>query len=307
MNSRTWSSAASSFSAIRRRTSCLQPRVLEPLHDLLEVALDEHPHRLRARDAAGHHVEDLVLVELADGAAVRGRDVVGLDDQRRDRVALGLGREQHLVGLQVGVGLRRLRDDVDQPLVGRPRVAGERALPDRVAGGVAGLVQVGGEEVEVLVALGEVQAGVAHVRALLGGDDVERLLGQAAAEVDRHPLDARVAARSRPAWWRCRSTSPGPQSWKCARCTCAPGQRVQLEGAGVQRLALEVGRQEVLADAALGVLADHGQRVRVLRGARLVDQLDDLDRLLDLDALGHVHEHAAGPERGGAAANLPSS
>ncbi len=79
---------------------------------------------------------------------------------------------------------------------------------------------------------------------------------------------------------------------------------VELERAGVQRLALEVGRQEVLADAALGVLADDGQRVRVLRGAGLVDQLDDLDRLLDLHVLRHVHEHAAGPERGGGGGEL---
>ena len=56
----------------------LEARVLEPLHDLLEVALDEHPHGLGARDAAGHHVEDLLLVELAHGAAVGGGDVVGL-------------------------------------------------------------------------------------------------------------------------------------------------------------------------------------------------------------------------------------
>ena len=40
------------------------------------------------------------------------------------------------VRLEVGVHLGRLRDDVDQALVRRARVAGERALPDRVAGGV---------------------------------------------------------------------------------------------------------------------------------------------------------------------------
>ena len=90
MNSRTWSSAPCSFSATRRRTS--SARVLEPLHDLLEVALDHDAHRLGARDAAGHHVEDLLGVELADGAPVRGLHVVDLHDQRRDRVALRLRR-----------------------------------------------------------------------------------------------------------------------------------------------------------------------------------------------------------------------
>ncbi len=166
---------------------------MQALDDLLEVALDEHAHGLGARDAAGHHVEDLLGVELADGPAVRRLHVVHLDDQRRDRVALRLRREQHRVRLEVRVHLGRARDDVDQALVGRARLAGQRALPDRVAGRVAGLVLVGREQVEVLVALGEVHAGVAHVRALLGGDDVERLLGQLAAEVDRHPLHVRIA------------------------------------------------------------------------------------------------------------------
>ena len=48
-----------------------------------------------------------------------------------------------------------------------------------------------------------------------------------------------------------------------------------LEGARVERLALEVGGHEVLADPALRRLADHGERMRPLRGARLVDQPDE--------------------------------
>ena len=215
---------------------------------------------------------------------MRGGDVVDLDDQRRDRVGLGLRREQHRVRLQVGVDLGRLRDDLDQALVGRARVAGQRALPDGVAGRVAGLVQVGREQVEVLVALGEVEARVAHVRALLGGDDVERLLGQAAAEVDRHPLHARVAADLDAPRREVVDLAAAPVL-VVGEVHLRARRGVQLERAGVQRLALEVGREEVLADGALGVLADDGERVRVLRGAGLVDQVDDLDRLLDPDVL----------------------
>ncbi len=81
-------------------------------------------------------------------------------------------------------------------------------------------------------------------------------------------------------------------------------ERVQLERARVERLALEVGRDEELADLDLGVLADDRERVRPLRGAGLVDQPDDLDRVLDLDVRGHVDEHAAGPERGRAGGEL---
>src|SRR5205823_4735512 len=59
----------------------LERLVVQALDDLLEVALDEDANRVAAWDATGHHVEDLVLVDLADGAAVRGLDVVRLDDQ----------------------------------------------------------------------------------------------------------------------------------------------------------------------------------------------------------------------------------
>ena len=275
----------------------LEARVLQPLDDLLEVALEQDPHRLGAGEPAGHHVEDLVLVELADGAAVRGGHVVGLDDQRRDRVALRLRREQHLVRLQVRVGLLRVRHDLDQALVGGPRLARERALPDGVAGRVAGLVQVGREQVEVLVALGEVHAAVAHVRAGLRGDDVEPLLGHVAAQVHGHPLDARVAADLHPLDGHVVDVARAPVL-VVGEVDLGAGVGVQLERAGVERLALEVGRQAVLADAALGELADHRERVRVLRRARLVDQVHDLDRVLDLDVLGHMDERAAGPEGG---------
>ena len=65
----------------------------------------------------------------------------------------------------------------------------------------------------------------------------------------------------------------------------------------MQRLALEVGRQAVLPQVALGELADHAERVCVLRRARLVDHVDHLDRVLDPHVLRHMEERAAGPER----------
>jgi hypothetical protein len=82
------------------------------------------------------------------------------------------------------------------------------------------------------------------------------------------------------------------------------GLREQLEGSGMQGLALEVRGEKELADAALSVLADHGERVGPLRGCRLVDQPDDLDRLLHLQVAGHVDEHSAGPEGGRAGGEL---
>ena len=145
-------------------------------------------------------------------------------------------------------------------------------------------------------ALGEVEPGVLHVRARLGGDDVERLLRHVTAEVDRHPLDARVAADLDAPSREVVDLAAAPVL-VVGEIDLRARERVQLEGARVERLALEVGGDEVLADLALGHLADDGQRVRPLRGARLVDHPDHLDRLLDLDVLRDVDEDPAGPER----------
>src|SRR3954468_20700999 len=52
----------------------LEHRIVQALGVLLEVPLDEDPHGVPARYATRLHVEDEVLVDLADGAAVRGLD-----------------------------------------------------------------------------------------------------------------------------------------------------------------------------------------------------------------------------------------
>ena len=84
------------------------------------------------RTAAGRsrparlHVEDRRLVELADGAAVRRRDVVGGDEHRGDRVDARLRREHHRVDLQVGVRLLGARVDLDQALEARAALAAWR-------------------------------------------------------------------------------------------------------------------------------------------------------------------------------------
>ena len=64
------------------------------------------------------------------------------------------------------------------------------------------------------------------------------------------------------------------------------------------------GRQAVLAQGALGLLAHHPEGVGVLSRAGLVDQVDDLDRPLEPDPARHVEEGAAGPERGGGGGEL---
>ena len=155
----------------------------------------------------------------------------------------------------------------------------------------------------MFVALGEVEAGVLHVGAGLGGDDVERLLGQPAAEVDRNPFHARVAADLHPPRGQVVDL-PATPVLVVREVDLRARVGVQLERARMERLALEVGGEEVLADLALRVVADDRQRVRPLRRAGLVDPPDHLDRLLDALVGGHVDEHAARPQGGGARGEL---
>ena len=147
------------------------------------------------------------------------------------------------------------------------------------------LVPVGGEQVEVLLALGEVEARVAHVRALLGGHDVQRLLGEPPAEVHRHPAHVGVARDLDALGRDVVAPRPGPSPGSGRAWHVRPGRAYSSKPPACSAWPSIGGAQAVLADRALGVLADDRQRVRVLRGAGLVDQVDDLDRVLDLDVL----------------------
>ena len=144
---------------------------------------------------------------------------------------------------------------------------------------------------------------MAHVRALLGGHDVQRLLGEPPAEVHGYPAHEGVA-RDLHALDRDVVHLAGAPVLEVGELGASAGARVELKGAGVQRLALEGGAQAVLADRALRVLADDRQRVRVLRGAGLVDQVGGLDRVLDPSVGRHMHECSAGPEGGGGGGEL---
>src|ERR1700730_16207348 len=74
--------------------------------------------------------------------------------------------------------------------------------------------------------------------------------------------------------------------------------QVELERAGVQRLALEVLGEVVLMDAELARRPAQDERAPVLRHARRVDCVDDLKRLLDDYSGGDIQERPCRPEGG---------
>ena len=130
----------------------------DPLEDLAEEALDDHPLGGRRGDAARLQVKEALRVDRADGGAVGAADVVVVDLEHRDRGRLGVvGEHQVAVGL-VGVGAGGALLDPDQSGVDRPRGVLQRAFEEQVGGGVADLVVLQGVEVEELLAGGEVDA-----------------------------------------------------------------------------------------------------------------------------------------------------
>src|SRR6185503_927011 len=65
-----------------------------------EEALDNQSLRLRARQTAGHEIEELLLVDLPDGGAMGAAHIVGQDLETRNAVgARGVGEQQVAVRL----------------------------------------------------------------------------------------------------------------------------------------------------------------------------------------------------------------
>ena len=78
---------------------------LDPVEHVLEEPADDHPLRLLAREAAGHQVEELLAVDLAESGAVGAADVVGKELELRVGVDDGVvGQHEISVGL-FGIGL----------------------------------------------------------------------------------------------------------------------------------------------------------------------------------------------------------
>ena len=69
---------------------------LDSVEHVLEEAAQDQALRVGPREAAGHRVEELVSVDLADGRAVRAADVVRLDLEARDESACAFGDKRRL-------------------------------------------------------------------------------------------------------------------------------------------------------------------------------------------------------------------
>ena len=88
--------------------------ILQSLEHCSEKSTDDELRRMLRRNAAGHHVEEFVLIEFSRGRPVRAAHVVGKDFQAGHGVRLGLITQHQVPDLLVGVGFVGGFLDLDQ-------------------------------------------------------------------------------------------------------------------------------------------------------------------------------------------------
>ena len=166
-------------------SSCRSGSHPDALHQVGGEGVGEQAPRRLDADAARAQVEDRVLVELADGRAVRAAHVVGED------LELGIGVDQRLRGEQqvaaglLGVGLLRLRVDVDAAVEDAARALVEHALEQLVARGVGLGVVDPHVKVGELAATHQIEAVERHLRAFAGERRLDVVAGDGGAERER--------------------------------------------------------------------------------------------------------------------------
>ena len=159
-------------------------------------------------------------------------------------------------------------------------------------------MQVDREHVEVLVLLGEEQPAEGHVAAGLGDGQLEVLAHEVAAEQRRQPVAVGVAPDADEARRDVVHLARAPVL-ELGEAAARAVLQVQLERARVQRLAL--AKSSARSYSCSGTRCPRRRRTSVRAYCATpgpLDRVDDLERVLDDDALGHVQEGAAGPERG---------
>ena len=88
--------------------------ILKSLQHSSEEATNDELCRLLRRNAAGHHVEEFVLIEFAGSRAMSAADIIGKDLKSGHGVGLRLIAEHEVADLLIGVGLVRVLLDLDQ-------------------------------------------------------------------------------------------------------------------------------------------------------------------------------------------------
>ncbi len=130
----------------------------DAVDDGAEETLDNQILRFSTRDTARLQVEEVLLLDLGDGGAVRAAHVVRGDLQVRNRVGARCATEDEVAVLLVRIRLLCAFRDLDQARVHRACMPLECALELEIAGGVRRLMKLPGVVIEELIPIGKEDA-----------------------------------------------------------------------------------------------------------------------------------------------------
>ena len=271
--------------------------------------MDEEAPGLGEADAAGAHVEQHALVELADRRAVLALHVVGEDLELGLRVDERLLREEEVLVLLDGVGLLRAGADDDAAVEDRAGAAVEHALVELAARAVRLRVVDGRVVVHVLLARDLVEAEERAVGAFAAEADAQVVPREAGAERDRVVDERGVGGRAHVQALDVERL--GALALHLGEVEGRPGRQVHPRD-GIHEVGAARGPQEAFHDHGPRAFAEGDRRARVHHVGVAVQgrEVEDVDGAVELDTVGEPDRRAIPAEcqverRKGVVGDLP--
>src|SRR5215213_907377 len=168
-----------------------------PVDDRPEEPLDDQVLRLGAWQPTRLQIEEVLLLDLRDGRAVRTADVVGGNFQIGNRIRACRPAEDEVAILLIGVGLLGALFDLDQPRIDGTGIAFERALELEVAGAERRLVELPGVVIEELVTVAKIDAEHLSQRVLAAQVGGNRRFGEFGPQGHVQRVQGRVLTENR--------------------------------------------------------------------------------------------------------------
>lgn len=160
----------------------------------LKEALDDHSFSLGPGKAAGHQIEDVLVLDLCGGGRMRTSNIVGLDFQARYAVGAGAAIQDQIAVALEGVSLLCAGQHFDDAHVDAASAMFEGTIEQQVTEAVGNAVQLQRLVVNVLAAGGEVEPQQFAMSAFAAHVQVEEGFGQAAAPTHLNPTQIGIFA-----------------------------------------------------------------------------------------------------------------
>lgn len=270
----------------------------------MEERTDQEVFRFAPLDPSRLQVEELLFVDRAGGGAVAAPEYVELFDlEDGDGRGLGFVTQEEVAARLIGIATAGRLLDAHCAVPNLARLAGERRLEEEVAHRLRRLMVLKCLVIKMLVGIAKAEAENLRFRALTGKDGIDPGAGEPAAETNgSHGYgSAFFEARADSA----ETVSGLTPTLDVVEADARISAREDLDCLARDRLAVAIGG---------GCLADHSYAAAFFgndedvvedRYAGAAAESDVAEGQFDLDAAGHVHYRATGPQARGQRLELP--